>query len=115
MAEEGDFGDTPVYFDSRGIANVLSLYCLGKKIRVTHDSGHCDGVFQVHTTKEIVELKPTSKGLHAPNLKENPQVALLLVIDTELVLSNPDSTPVHHAYVNTVRDNYEAFSCNQIE
>ncbi len=72
MAEEGDFGDTPVYFDSRGIANVLSLYCLGKKIRVTHDSGHCDGVFQVHTTKEIVELKPTSKGLHAPNLKENP-------------------------------------------
>jgi hypothetical protein len=27
--QEADFGDTPVYFDSRGIANVLSLYQLG--------------------------------------------------------------------------------------
>ena len=27
--QEADFGNTPVYFDSRGIANVLSLYQLG--------------------------------------------------------------------------------------
>ena len=26
--EEADFGDTPVYFNSEGIANVLSLHCL---------------------------------------------------------------------------------------
>ncbi len=29
-AEEADFGDTPVHFASRGIANVLLLYRLGK-------------------------------------------------------------------------------------
>jgi hypothetical protein len=36
--EEADFGDTPVYFDSRGIANVLSLYHLGQKFWVTYNS-----------------------------------------------------------------------------
>ncbi len=104
-----------MYFDSRGIANVLSLYPLGKQIRVTYDSNDCDGVFQVHTTKGIVEFKPTPKGLHALNLKENPEATFLLVNDVELVLPNPDSIPDHHAHVNTVRDNYEGFSCNQIE
>jgi hypothetical protein len=33
--KEADFGNTPVYFDSRGIVNVLSFYCLSKKFRVT--------------------------------------------------------------------------------
>jgi hypothetical protein len=28
--KEADFGDTPVNFDSRGIANILSLYCCPK-------------------------------------------------------------------------------------
>jgi hypothetical protein len=36
--QEADFGDTPVYFNSNGIANVLSLYRLGRKFRVTYDS-----------------------------------------------------------------------------
>jgi hypothetical protein len=35
---EADFGHTPVYFDLQGIANVLSLYCLGQKFCVTYDS-----------------------------------------------------------------------------
>ena len=43
--EEADFGDTPVYFDDRGIANVLSLYRLGKKFKVTYDSTDQGGVF----------------------------------------------------------------------
>jgi hypothetical protein len=33
--QEADFGNIPVYFDSRGIANVLSLYQLGQKFKVT--------------------------------------------------------------------------------
>jgi hypothetical protein len=36
--EEADFGDTPVYFDDRGITNVLSLYRVGREFKVTHDS-----------------------------------------------------------------------------
>ena len=36
MNEEADFGDTPVYFDNRGIVNVLSLYRLGRKFKVSY-------------------------------------------------------------------------------
>jgi hypothetical protein len=72
-------------------------------------------VFQVHTTKRIVNFKPTSKGLHALNLKENPEAAFLLINDTELVLPDLDPTPDHHVHVNTVHGNYEGFSLNQIE
>ncbi len=113
--KEADFGDTPVYFDSHGIANVQSLYCLSKKIRVTYNNSDHDGVFQVHTTKRNVEFKPPPKGLHALNLKENPVVIFLLANHAELVLPNPGSTPDHHVHVNTVRNNYEGFSRNQIE
>ena len=35
---EADFDHTPVYFDSRGITNVLSLYRLGQKFCVKYDS-----------------------------------------------------------------------------
>jgi hypothetical protein len=59
--QEADFGDTPVYFNSNGIANVLSLYRLGKKFRVTYDSNDRGGVFQGHTTHGLVEFKPTPK------------------------------------------------------
>ena len=65
---EADFGHTPVYFDSRGIANVLSLYRLGQKFWVTYESADRGGVFQVWTDKGVVEFTPTSKGLHALNL-----------------------------------------------
>ena len=47
--QEADFGDTPVYFDPRGIANVLSLYLLGKKFKVTYGSEDRGGVFKVFT------------------------------------------------------------------
>ncbi len=84
---EADFGDTPVYFNSNGIANVLSLYRLGRKFRVTYDSTDRQGVFQVHTAQGVVEFKPTPKGLHALNLKDNPEAAFLLVNDAEVQLS----------------------------
>ena len=59
---EADFGHTPVYFDLRGIANVLSLYRLGQKFWVTYDSANRGGVFQVWTDKSVVEFTPTSKA-----------------------------------------------------
>ncbi len=96
--EEADFGDTPVYFDTRGIANVLSLYRLGKKICVTYDSSNHDGVFQVHTTKGIVKFKPTPKGLHALNL--NSLTPKSVPAGTKLVLFG---SYVLNIYVGIVR------------
>ncbi len=43
--KEAYFGNNPVYYDSRGIANILSLYRLGQKFRVTYDSLDRGGVF----------------------------------------------------------------------
>ena len=104
---EADFGDTPVYFDSRGIANVLSLYRLGQKFRVTYDSEDCGGVFQVWTDKGVVKFAPTSKGLHTLNLKENPGAAYLLVNDADVAYQDSP--------VATVWANYEGFTKCQIK
>ncbi len=79
-----DFGNTPVYFNSRRIANVLSLYRLGRKFRVTYNSIDRNGVFQVHMKHGVVAFKPTPKGLNALNLKDNPDAAFLLVNDADV-------------------------------
>ncbi len=109
---EADFGDTPVYFDGFGIANVLFLYRLGKKFKVTYDSMDRCSVFKVYTKQGVIEFKPTSNGLHALNLKTNPNDPFLLVNDADIRLSNPDDQQVH---VATVQDNFENFSRKQIE
>ena len=66
---EADFGDTPVYSNYCGIANVLSLYRLGCKFLVTNDSSDHDGIFQVHTKQGIVEFKPTPKAQGSPRIE----------------------------------------------
>ncbi len=109
---EANFGDTPVYFNSRGIANVLSLYCLGRKFRVNYDSADRDGAFQVHTKQGIVEFKPTPKGLHPLNLKDNPEASFLLVNDADIQMPHVNHNQMH---VNTVRENFDGFTCKQIE
>ena len=92
--EEADFGDTLVYFDNRGIANVLSLYRLGKKIKVTYDSTDRGGVFKVYTKQGVIEFMPTTTGLHVLNLKTNPEAAFLLV-------SSMTQTYFYHFLKNT--------------
>jgi hypothetical protein len=82
--QEADFGDTLVYFDARGIANVLSLYQLGQKFKVTYDSTDRGGVFKVLTPAGVVEFKPTQKGLHVLNLKHNPDAAFILANGSDL-------------------------------
>ena len=104
---EAEFDHTPVYFDLWGIANVLSLYRLGQKFRVAYDSADRGGVFQVWTDKGVVEFTPTSKGLHALNLKDNPDAAYLLV-------NNAADAPQHSSFT-TVRHNYEGFTKCQIK
>ena len=107
--EEVDFGDSPVYFDDRGITNVLSLYHLGKKFKITYDSMDRGGVFKVSTKQGVVAR---TNGLHALNLKTHPKAAFLLINDADLLLSHPEE---HQVHVATVRDNYENFSRKQIE
>jgi len=106
MTQEVDFGDTPVYFDSRGIANVLSLYQLGQKFKVTYDSTDRGGVFKVFTRAGVIKFTPTEKGLHAINLCENPDAAYLLVNDADLAFHSP---------VQTVCRNYEGFTKKQVQ
>ncbi len=101
-----------MYFDDRGIANVLSLYPLGRKFKVSYDSMDQGGVFKVHTNQGVIVFKPTTNGLHALNLKTNPEAAFLLVNDADLQLPKPEE---HQDHVATVRDNYDNFSRKQIE
>jgi hypothetical protein len=95
-----------VYFDSRGIANVLSLYQLGQKFKVTYDSTDRGGIFRVFTKAGVVEFTPAIKGLHAINLRKNPEAAYLLVNDADLVFHSP---------VQTVRRNYEGFTKKKVQ
>ncbi len=77
--QEANFCRTPVYFDARGIANVLSLYQFGQKFKVTYDSTNRGGVFKVFTSDGVVKFTPTSKGLHAINRRDNPEAAFLFL------------------------------------
>ena len=105
--QEADFGDTPVYFDARGIANVLSLYQLGQKFQVTYDSKDRGGVFKVFTPAGVVEFAPTKNGLHVLNLKNTPEAAFILVNDASLAFGQSP--------VSTVRKNYEGFTKRQVQ
>ena len=105
--QEADFGDTPVYFDARGIANVLSLYKLGQKFHVTYDSKDRGGVFKVFTQAGVVEFSPTPTGLHVLNLKETPHAAFILVNDASLTFGKSP--------VTTVRNNFEGFTKRQVQ
>ena len=92
---EGDLGRMTVYHNPYGIVNVLSLKSTKAKHRVTYDSWDCDGVFKVHTKDGIVEFKPSEKGLHNHNTSE-------------------DSSNFKCMLVNTVRDNFEGHTKQDI-
>ncbi len=61
-----------------------------------------------------MELKPTNKGLHALNLKENPEAAYLLLTNSDLY-KDQSSIPKHEIHETTVHENYEGFTKQQIK
>ncbi len=78
------------------------------------------GVFQVFANKGVDGFKPTEKGLHVLNLQTNPDVAFLLVNDSELYDHAPpaqdDDPPTdQHLYMNTVCANYKGFAKQQVK
>jgi hypothetical protein len=110
--EVADFGDTEVYVNKDGIANVLFLFHLGRKYQITYNSHDRNGVFMVHTPHGIVEFHPTTNGLHIIDLKQNPEVAYLLVNDADITDNIPwaDSPLDHQVQVNTVHQNFEGYT-----
>ena len=48
---------------------------LERKFHITFDSQDHGEVFKVLTPHGVVEFKPTETGLHALNLRKNPEVA----------------------------------------
>jgi hypothetical protein len=110
-SEVGDFGGTEVYLNRDGIANVLSLFRLGRKYPITYNSQDRGGVFIVTTPHGVVEFKPTAHGLHYVDLHENPQAALLLVNAAD----NDPPLLDHTMNVNTIRHNYEGYTKKQVK
>ncbi len=118
--KQANFGNTEVYFDSNGIANVLSLFCFGQKYRITYDSQDRGGVFQVFTAKGVMEFKPTDKGFHALDHQENPKAAHLLVNDADLLYDQACRPPSRlvgndQLQVTTVHENFEGFTKQQVK
>jgi hypothetical protein len=58
-----------------------------------------------------------TNGLHIVDLKQNPEVAYLLVNDTDIDDDPPwaDSSPVHQLHINTVRQNFEGYTKKQVQ
>jgi hypothetical protein len=102
-----DFGTNEVYLNPDSIANVLSLYLLGKKHHITYDSQDCGSVFKAHTSIGVLEFKRTQNGLHALNLPSTPAAAHMLV--------TPPQPSDEHLHVNTVRENFEGFTHCQVQ
>ena len=93
---EGNFGSITAKHSPYGIANVLLLNGAKQCHRVMYGSKDCGGVFQVHTNEGIVEFKPSAQGLHYYDVSDASS-------NIELIL------------VNTVRENFEGYSCHKVE
>ncbi len=92
---EGDLGGITMYHNPYGIANVPLLELTKAKHRVTYNSCDLVGVFKVHTKEEIVEFKPSEKGLHYQD-------------------TSKDKSNFQCMLVNTVRDNIEGHTKRNI-
>ena len=106
--EVGQFGNTEVYLNRHGIANVLSLHRLGRKYNITYDSNDRGGVFIVTTPRGVVEFHPSPNGLHYVDLKANPEAAIILAQASPIMED-------HYVNVNTVRQNYEGYTKHQVK
>ena len=95
VSKKGMFGNIPVWYHPKGVANILSLKILKEKYHVTYDSNVKGGVFKVKTPGGIVKFKLHKNGFH--------------YLDT-----NPDESSAI-TLVTTVRDNFEGFAMKEIE
>jgi hypothetical protein len=71
----------------------------------------------VHTPCGVVEFHPATNGLHIVDLKQNPEVAYLLVNDADIDDNIPwaDCYPDNQVHINTVCQNFEGYTKKQIQ
>jgi hypothetical protein len=84
VTQVADFGDTEVYINTNGIANMLYLFCISQKHQITYDRHDHNSVFVVHTPCGVAEFYPTRNGLHIVDLNRDLEAAYLLVNDADL-------------------------------
>ena len=89
-------GYGPVWFDPRGIANVLSLKLVKEKYHVEYDSENNDGFVVTKPTGERFKFVQTGSGPH--------------YLDT--TLQNPDDFAGTTLVVNTVKENKKNYTHN---
>ena len=62
MTQKGWLGGIEVWYDQKGITNILSLKTLKNQHNVTYVSKDMDGIFKVHTTQGVVEFMSMKEG-----------------------------------------------------
>jgi hypothetical protein len=60
----GDFPE-PVWYNPKGVANIMSLFVVKKYYRVQYDSGKQDAILVTKPNGSTMVFKPTTKGLYA--------------------------------------------------
>lgn len=60
----GDFPE-PVWYNPKGVANIMSLFVVKKYYRVQYDNGKQDAILVTKLNGSTMVFKPTTKGLYA--------------------------------------------------
>jgi hypothetical protein len=60
----GDFPE-PVWYNPKGVANIMSLFVVMKYYQVQYDSGKQDAILVTKPNGSIMVFKATTKGLYA--------------------------------------------------
>ncbi len=103
--EIGDYGTMNVWYILDGIASIFSMNELEKKYLVTYDSW--EGYYVVHTANGEVRFHKDENGLPYIDLGESSEDAVAMLVQTGL-----DNAA--HAFVQTVRQNYEGYTKKEI-
>ena len=103
-------GDVPrwgtVHVNENGLANILGLSEIAKKYRVYYDSDS-ENAFLVFHPDGIIKFSATEEGLYAHNPKDG-------VIEYAEYSTNETIVDIMKCLVNTVRENMEGFTAQQI-
>ena len=101
----GDYGSMNVWYIPDGIANIFSMNELEKKYRITYDSW--EGYYVVHTANGEVQFHKVKNGLPYIDMGELSEDAAAMLVQT-------GSEDAAHAFVQTVRQNYEGYTKKEI-
>jgi hypothetical protein len=85
-----------------------------QKHKVTYNSWDRDGVFIVHTTKGMVEFKPSEQGLHYIDVSKEADLVQHMLVHTVTDNKTTTSSDIGFMMVNTVRANFEGYTMHNI-